>query len=141
MYTVASENHPHTKFFYLRTDSAMNLEQTITFIFGVLVIGLWLFLKVCRKHNSDLPAKSLRALDRGLTASRRALDRGLTASRILIRVVAFLVGCLLWWLPLSFMPDDIEGLFCMGSFGTLLIIYGLVGPNVITKLIKTMDDT
>ncbi|MBT4694355.1 MAG: hypothetical protein HOB73_13525 [Planctomycetaceae bacterium] len=108
----------------------MNLEQTITFIFGVLVVGFWLFLKVCRKHNSDLPAKSF-----------GALDRGLTASRMLIRFVAFLVGCLLWWLPLSFMPNDIEGLFCMGSFGTLLIIYGLVGPNIITKFIKTLDDT
>ena len=115
----------------------MNIERTITFIVGVLVIGLWLFLKICRKYNSDLPAKSFSALDRGLSA----LDRGLTASRILIRVVAFLVGCLLWWLPLSFMPDDIEGLFCMGSFGTLLIIYGLVGPNIITKFIKTLDDT
>ena len=107
----------------------MDLERTITFIFGVLVVGFWLFLKVFRKHNSDLPEKSF-----------RALDRGLTASRILIRVVAFLVGCLLWWLPLSFMPDDIEGLFCMGSFGTLLIIYGLVGPNVITKFMKTTDE-
>ena len=106
----------------------MHLKKTITFIFGVLVVGLWLFLKVCRKHNSDLPAKSF-----------SALARGLTASRILIRIVAFLVGCLLWWLPLSFMPDDIEGLFCMGSFGSLLIIYGLVGPNVITKFLKTMD--
>jgi hypothetical protein len=105
----------------------MEIEQAIAFIFGGLVIGLWLFRKVCRKYNSDLPAKSF-----------RALERGLTASRILIRGVAFLVGCLLWWLPLSFMPDDIEGLFCVGSFGTLLIIYGLVGPNVITKLIKTM---
>ena len=130
VYAVATENHPHTKFFHLRTDSGMNLEQTITFIFGVLVVGFWLFLKVCRKHNSDLPAKSF-----------GALDRGLTASRMLIRFVAFLVGCLLWWLPLSFMPDDIEGLFCMGSFGTLLIIYGLVGPNIITKFIKTLDDT
>jgi len=108
----------------------MDFKRTITFIFGVLVVGLWLFLKVCRKHNSDLPEKSF-----------RALDRGLTASRTLIRVVAFLVGCLLWWLPLSFMPDDIEGLFCMGSFGTLLIIYGLVDPNIITKFIKKIDDT
>ncbi|MFP6587995.1 MAG: hypothetical protein VB814_10130 [Pirellulaceae bacterium] len=107
----------------------MNLERTITFIFGVLVVGFWLFLKVCRKHNSDLPAKSF-----------RTLDRVLTASRILIRVVAFLVGCLLWWLPLSFIPDDIEGLVCMDSFGTLLIIYGLVSPNIITKFIKTMDE-
>jgi len=107
----------------------MNFKLTITFIFGVLIVGFWLFLKVCRKHNSDLPAKSF-----------RALTRGLTASRALIRVVAFLVGSLLWWLPLSFMPDDIEGLFCMGSFGTLLIIYGLVGPNVITKFMKKMDE-
>ena len=107
----------------------MDFERYITFIFGVLVVGLWLFLKVCRKRNSDLPENSF-----------RALERGLTASRTLIRVVAFLVGCLLWWLPLSFMPDDIEGLFCLGTFGTLLIIYGLVGPNVITKFIKTMDE-
>jgi hypothetical protein len=107
----------------------MNLEQTITFIFGVLVVGFWLFLKVCRKHNNDLPAKSF-----------RTLDRALIASRTLIRVVAFMVGCLLWWLPLSFMPNDIEGLFCLGSFGTLLIIYGLVGPNVIMKFMKTMDE-
>ena len=107
----------------------MNFEQTIAFIFGVLVIGIWLFLKVCRKHNSDLPAKLF-----------RALDRGLTVSQILIRVVAFLVGCLLWWLPLTFMPADIEGLFCMGSFGILLIIYGLIGPNMITKFVKKMDE-
>jgi hypothetical protein len=42
----------------------MDLERTITFIFGVLVVGFWLFLKVFRKHNSDLPEKSFRALDR-----------------------------------------------------------------------------
>jgi hypothetical protein len=93
-------------------------ELIITFIFGVLVVGLWLFLKVCRKHNSDLPTKSF-----------RTLDGAFIASRALIRVVAFMVGCLLWWLPLTFMPADIEGLFCMGSFGTLLIIYGLAGPQ------------
>ena len=107
----------------------MDLARYITFIFDVLVVGLWWFLKVCRKHNSDLPAKSF-----------RTLDQALIASRTLIRIVAFMVGCLLWWLPLTFMPDDIEGLFCMGSFGILLIIYGLIGPNVITKCMKTMDE-
>ena len=95
-------------------------ERTITFILGVLVIGLWLLLKVCRKYNSDLPAKAF-----------RTLDRVLTAYRILIRVVAFLVGCLLWWLPLTFTPGDIEGLVCAGSFGTLFIIYGIVGPDAV----------
>ncbi len=95
----------------------MNVEQVVTFILFLFVVGLWLFLKISRKQNSDLPAK---ALD--------IADRVFTASRALIRVIALLLGCALWWLPLTFMPEDLEGIICMGSFGTLLILYGILGP-------------
>ena len=106
----------------------MNVELVVTFILFLFVVGLWLFRKIFRKQNSDLPAK---ALD--------TVDRVFTASRVLIRVIALLLGCALWWLPLTFMPKDLEGIICMGSFGTLLIIYGLVGPDVITRFIEKMD--
>ena len=107
----------------------MNVELVVTFILFLLVVGLWLFRKIYRKQNSDLPAKAL-----------GTADRVLTDSRVLIRAVAFLLGCSLWWLPLTFMPEDLEGIICMGSFGTLLIIYGLVGPDVITRFIEKLDN-
>ena len=106
----------------------MNVELVVTFILFLFVVGLWLFRKIFRKQNSDLPAK---ALD--------TADRVFTACRALIRVIAFFLGCALWWLPLTFMPEDLEGLICMGSFGALLIIYGILGPNTITRLLEYMD--
>ena len=106
----------------------MNVELVVTFILFLFVVGLWLFRKIFRKQNSDLPAK---ALD--------TVDRVFTASRVLIRVIALLLGCALWWLPLTFMPEDLEGIICMGSFGTLLIIYGILGPNTITSIVEKMD--
>ena len=106
----------------------MNVELIVTFILFLFVVGLWLFLKISRKQNSDLPAK---ALDMA--------DRVFTASRALIRVIALLLGCALWWLPLTFMPEDLEGIICMRSFGALLILYGILGPHTITRIVEKID--
>ena len=37
------------------------------------------------------------------------------------------------------MPEDLEGIICMGSFGALLILYGILGPHTITRIIEKMD--